>query len=371
MRWPNVHPFFVASEKGTEWGEFLHLPHQQFFDFDEIREEIRRETSRVTGNNNGISSHPISLKLFSPNVLNLTLVDLPGTTKVPVGDQPADIEQQIREMSRQYIKNPNAIILAVTPANTDLANSDALKLAREVDPEGHRTIGIVTKIDMMDRGTDAVDILQGRVIPLHRGFVGVVNRSQADIKAEISIDEAQRKEMHFFESHPAYRAMQQVGTKYLSQTLNHMLVHHIRQCLPEIKNRIHAMLAELTAEIKSLGSSTDRQNQFDLGGSLLSILSQYRLYNTNSYTIHSYNITSHNIHSYTHHALVIHSYTDHTLTYASHTHTPYTQRQLRGCTGRSSSGRYVGAGIIWWREDLVHLSRDLRQEPARNGSVRR
>jgi replication fork clamp-binding protein CrfC len=208
-------------------------------------------------------------------MLNLTLVDLPGTTKVPVGDQPADIEQQIRDMSRQYIKNPNAIILAVTPANTDLANSDALKLAREVDPEGHRTIGIVTKIDMMDRGTDAVDILQGHVIPLHRGFVGVVNRSQADIKARISIEEAQRKEMHFFESHPAYRAMQQVGSKYLSRTLNHMLVHHIRQCLPEIKNRIHAMLTELSAELKSMGKSTDKLNQFDLGGSLLSILSQY------------------------------------------------------------------------------------------------
>lgn len=69
-------------------------------------------------------------------VLNLTLVDLPGITKIPVGDQPADIEYQIRDMIMQYICNENCLILAVTPANTDLANSDALKLAKDVDPQG-------------------------------------------------------------------------------------------------------------------------------------------------------------------------------------------------------------------------------------------
>ena len=69
-------------------------------------------------------------------VLNLTLIDLPGITKVPVGDQPPDIEYQIREMIMQFITRENCLILAVTPANTDLANSDALKLAKEVDPQG-------------------------------------------------------------------------------------------------------------------------------------------------------------------------------------------------------------------------------------------
>lgn len=69
-------------------------------------------------------------------VLNLTLIDLPGITKVPVGDQPVDIEHQIREMIMQFITRENCLILAVTPANTDLANSDALKLAKDVDPQG-------------------------------------------------------------------------------------------------------------------------------------------------------------------------------------------------------------------------------------------
>lgn len=69
-------------------------------------------------------------------MLNLTLIDLPGITKVPVGDQPADIEQQIRDMIMQFITRESCLILAVTPANTDLANSDALKLSKDVDPQG-------------------------------------------------------------------------------------------------------------------------------------------------------------------------------------------------------------------------------------------
>ena len=89
------------------------------------------------------------MRIFSPNVLTLTLVDLPGLTKVPVGDQPKDIEKQIRDMLMKYIARPSCIILAVTAANTDLANSDGLKLGREVDPEGMRTIGVLTKVDLM------------------------------------------------------------------------------------------------------------------------------------------------------------------------------------------------------------------------------
>ena len=136
----------TGATEGLEWGEFLHLPGQKFHDFNEIRNEIQRETDRVTGHNKGLSNRPINLKIFSPFVLNLTLVDLPGITKVPTGDQPEDVEEQIRVMCYEYISNPNAIILAVTAANQDLVNSDGLKMARSVDPEGKRTIGVLTKV---------------------------------------------------------------------------------------------------------------------------------------------------------------------------------------------------------------------------------
>lgn len=89
----------------------------------------------------------------------MTLVDLPGITKVPVQGQPADIEAQIRTLIMKYVVPKNALILALSPATNDLANSDSLQLAREVDPAGDRTIGVITKIDLMDAGTDAIELL--------------------------------------------------------------------------------------------------------------------------------------------------------------------------------------------------------------------
>lgn len=121
----------------TEYAEFLHCKSKKFTDFDEVRQEIEAETDRVTGTNKGISPVPINLRVYSPHVLNLTLIDLPGITKVPVGDQPPDIEYQIKDMILQFISRESSLILAVTPANMDLANSDALKLAKEVDPQGN------------------------------------------------------------------------------------------------------------------------------------------------------------------------------------------------------------------------------------------
>ncbi|EHB04665.1 F-box only protein 9 [Heterocephalus glaber] len=137
----------------TAGADIIQLPQivvvgtQLYTDFDEIRQEIENETERISGNNKAVSPEPIYLKIFSPNVVNLTIVDLPGMTKVPVGDQPKDIELQIRELILRFISNPNSIILAVTAANTDMATSEALKISREVDPDGGlNTIDILTAI---------------------------------------------------------------------------------------------------------------------------------------------------------------------------------------------------------------------------------
>lgn len=239
-----------------EWGEFLHIPGQKFFDFNKIRDEIARETEAKVGRNAGISAAPINLRIYSPNVLTLTLVDLPGLTRVPVGDQPRDIERQIKDMILKFITKSNAIILAVTAANIDLANSDGLKLAREVDPEGQRTIGVLTKVDLMDEGTDVVDILAGRIIPLRMGYVPVVNRGQRDIDNKKAINAALQAEQAFFENHKAYRNKSSYcGTPYLARKLNLILMMHIKQTLPDIKARIASSLAKYSQELESLGPS--------------------------------------------------------------------------------------------------------------------
>ncbi|GAB5567732.1 dynamin-2 isoform X5 [Prionailurus iriomotensis] len=235
----------------TEYAEFLHCKSKKFTDFDEVRQEIEAETDRVTGTNKGISPVPINLRVYSPHVLNLTLIDLPGITKVPVGDQPPDIEYQIKDMILQFISRESSLILAVTPANMDLANSDALKLAKEVDPQGLRTIGVITKLDLMDEGTDARDVLENKLLPLRRGYIGVVNRSQKDIEGKKDIRTALAAERKFFLSHPAYRHMaDRMGTPHLQKTLNQQLTNHIRESLPALRSKLQSQLLSLEKEVE-------------------------------------------------------------------------------------------------------------------------
>ncbi|XP_074025244.1 dynamin-1-like protein isoform X8 [Numenius arquata] len=252
-----------------EWGKFLHTKNKIYTDFDEIRQEIENETERISGNNKGISPEPIHLKIFSSNVVNLTLVDLPGMTKVPVGDQPKDIELQIRELILQFISNPNSIILAVTAANTDMATSEALKIAREVDPDGRRTLAVITKLDLMDAGTDAMDVLMGRVIPVKLGIIGVVNRSQLDINNKKSVADSIRDEYGFLQKKYPSLANRN-GTKYLARTLNRLLMHHIRDCLPELKTRINVLAAQYQSLLNSYGEPVE-----DKSATLLQLITKF------------------------------------------------------------------------------------------------
>ncbi|QIW96924.1 hypothetical protein AMS68_002442 [Peltaster fructicola] len=248
-------PHTPASVAGQgEWAEFNHMPSRRFYDFQEVKREIENETNRIAGSNKGINRQPINLKVYSPHVLSLTLVDLPGLTKVPIGDQPTDIEKQTRNLISEYIAKPNSIVLAVSPANVDLVNSEALKLARHVDPMGKRTIGVLTKLDLMDHGTNALDILSGRVYPLKLGFIGVVNRSQQDIQGNKSMSDALSSEREFFRMHPAYRNMaNRCGTQYLARTLNTTLMAHIRDRLPDIKARLNTLMGQTQQELASYG----------------------------------------------------------------------------------------------------------------------
>lgn len=253
----DVHtPHTAASVAGQgEWAEFHHLAGRKFRDFGEVKREIENETARIAGSNKGINRQPINLKIYSPHVLSLTLVDLPGLTKVPIGDQPTDIEKQTRNLISEYIAKPNSIILAVSPANVDIVNSEALKLARHVDPMGRRTIGVLTKIDLMDHGTNALDILSGRVYPLKLGFIGVVNRSQQDIQGNKSLADALKDEQDFFRHNPAYRNMaNRCGTQFLAKSLNNTLMAHIRDRLPDIKARLNTLMGQTQQELASYGS---------------------------------------------------------------------------------------------------------------------
>ncbi|XP_061363778.1 dynamin-related protein 3A-like isoform X1 [Gastrolobium bilobum] len=177
-------------------------------------------------------------------------------------------------MIMSYIKTSTYLILAVTPANSDLANSDALKMAGIADPDGSRTIGVITKLDIMDRGTDARNLLLGKVIPLRLGYVGVVNRSQEDILMNRSIKDALVAEEKFFRSHPVYSGLaDSCGVPQLAKKLNQILAQHIKAVLPGLRAQISTSLVAVAKEHASYGEITEsKAGQVAL---LLNILSKY------------------------------------------------------------------------------------------------
>nr|GMD81198.1 dynamin-related protein 1E-like [Ipomoea batatas] len=185
-RRPLILQLYKIEPGQQEYAQFLHSGNRRFTDFSLVRKEIQDETDRVTGKTKQISPLPINLSIYSPNVVNLTLVDLPGLTKVAVEGQPESIVREIEDMVRSYVEKPNCIILAITPANQDVATSDAIKIAREVDPSGERTIGVLTKIDLMDKGTNALDHLESVIKARIPAILSLINRSIDELETELS-----------------------------------------------------------------------------------------------------------------------------------------------------------------------------------------
>lgn len=163
-----------------------------------------------------------------------------------------------------------------------------------MDPNGERTVGVITKMDLMDEGTDAMDVFRGKIIPLRLGYIGTVNRSQQDINTRKSAKAARAKEKQFFLTHPAYRKVaHKMGTPYLTATLNSLLLAHIRECLPDMKSyvpclslwgvvdiglcrKLNQQLNEIDEALRGLGSAPiDTSCEASQGELMLSILTQF------------------------------------------------------------------------------------------------
>ena len=240
---------------GDPWAVFEERKGTKFTDFVKVRETIEALTDEVCGKDKNILDKPIVLNVYSQTCPDLTLVDLPGVTRVPIGDQPKNIEQITKDMARRYAEDPLTIILCVIAANSDIATSDGLMLAKEIDTTGSRTIGVLTKLDIMDAGTDARKVLLNEEIPLKLGYVGVKNRSKQDLINKLSMAETSRKEREFFKSHPAYKNLPagHLGTDVLINKLTKIYFRIIRENLPRIIKAINDRVKTAEEELQGLG----------------------------------------------------------------------------------------------------------------------
>lgn len=239
---------------------FLHKPDVVYHDFDKVRKEIESQTEILAGDKKNVTDRAIVLNVYTRRLYNLSFVDLPGLTKVPIAGQPRDIEQKIQSLVLSFIENPNSIILAVVTANTDPATSESLHLAKTVDPEGNRTIAVVTKIDIMDAGTDANELLSGKVIPVKLGIFGVINRSQKDINDQKTIEYSMENEKKFFQNN--YKAIaDQHGTDVLGKRLQFLLIQKIKETFPSLKKQIYDMNIECGAKVRQFREFTNNYDR--------------------------------------------------------------------------------------------------------------
>eukprot|EP00276_Gloeochaete_wittrockiana_P017822 CAMPEP_0184350994 /NCGR_PEP_ID=MMETSP1089-20130417/43307_1 /TAXON_ID=38269 ORGANISM="Gloeochaete wittrockiana, Strain SAG46.84" /NCGR_SAMPLE_ID=MMETSP1089 /ASSEMBLY_ACC=CAM_ASM_000445 /LENGTH=816 /DNA_ID=CAMNT_0026684165 /DNA_START=17 /DNA_END=2467 /DNA_ORIENTATION=+ len=228
--------------------------------FANIATAIRHYQDQLAGTSKGIVNKPVFLDIFAPDCPDLTLVDLPGVAKNPIvnSDQPDNIEEITKDLIGEFIRDKETVILAVVPANMDIAASDAIKLARRFDPSGDRTIGVLTKIDIMDLGTNARRILSGEYVKLKLGFVAVKNRSQKELNDGITVREGIKVEARYFSEHAAYKDLPPAmfGVKSLAKRLMQILGTRIAEILPSLRDQVSSRASEVEERLSRLGEET-------------------------------------------------------------------------------------------------------------------
>lgn len=265
-------------DEEAEWFELYERRGEKLYACDDVRKAIEIETEKVAGKNKGVSPIPLKLRFYSRNVLDLMLIDLPGLTKNPVGDQPVDIEQKILEIVMPFLKNPNSLVLAVSKASDDLATSEGLKLARQVDPQGMRTIGVITQLDLMDEGSDALNDLLNKTYPLQLGYVGVVMRGAKDIQKNKTVQDQLADERNFFENHKVYRKyMDKMGVAYLVKSLNMNFIQSIKRSLPVIRETIINLMQIKEYDLKQYGDFESLDSKESKSYLILNLISKFSL----------------------------------------------------------------------------------------------
>lgn len=239
----------------AEYGEFPALGLGKITDFLQIQKTLT-DLNLAVPEKECVSDDPIQLRIYSPRIPDLSLIDLPGYIQVSGFDQPDELKERIVQLCEKYIKAPN-IILAISAADVDLANSTSLRASRRIDPRGERTIGVITKLDLVDPSRGAA-ILNDRNYPLRLGYVGVVckipqtaglfTRGGGNIT-----DALIKNENSYFSAHPAQFGLDtqvEVGTTNLRKKLMHVLERTLASSLGSTSEAIQHELAETSYEYK-------------------------------------------------------------------------------------------------------------------------
>lgn len=274
-----------TASSGQQWSAKVSttkasIPQQAVTSLTELTSLIERFTSLLTnGNPSEFSSETIIVDITAPDAPNLTLIDLPGIVRTATAGQSSAVISQINSLIESYLKQERTIILAVIPANQDIATVDILERAQQVDPSGNRTVGVLTKADLIGPGNEGevVAVLNNQRKPLKLGYVMVKNRSQADIASGVSPEMARNAEQEFFSNHPDFSLLDPklFSVKNLTSRLTQVLVARIQQEIVPMRNEIEAQLGYVRAELKALNSYNIGDDISDRQKLMVTIIQEY------------------------------------------------------------------------------------------------
>lgn len=242
-----------------------------------IRDYIGKKTNDLAGTGMNICATPIIIKIYSPYVPNLSLTDLPGLTMVACVDkgQPSDIKERIEQLVISYVKQPRTIIMAVMQARTDLETDLGLALIKKHDFDGKRTIGILTKPDLMNYDTHVGEYLTNSIsknLMLTHGYYVIRNRSSKEVK-DMDIFKGYELEKTYFNAHQEYKKpiyKDNIGTPNLVNNLSKILISSITEMIPSVMSEIIALETKLNQKLDRMG--TDLPSTKD---GKLSVLNKY------------------------------------------------------------------------------------------------
>ena len=233
------------------------IPRVEISKLEEVTTNIERLTQQLKNENQQISEDSIIIDVSGPSFPNLTLIDLPGLVRTVQDGEDKAIILQIRNLVKSYLEKSRTIILAIVPATVDFHNSEILEDAQKVDPEGLRTIAIITKPDLIDRGAEesVIDLLMNKKKFLKEGYHAVRCRGQRDLDENKTIEEGRNMEMEFFKNHDVWKKVDQkyLGVDTLTEKLVILLERIIMESLPSVRKEIEENLISRAQELNKMG----------------------------------------------------------------------------------------------------------------------
>ncbi|PIN07238.1 Vacuolar sorting protein VPS1, dynamin [Handroanthus impetiginosus] len=216
-------------------------------DEEHIAGAIITATDKIAGQGKGISNTPLTLIVKKRGVPDLTMVDLPGITRVPVYGQPEDIYEQISKIIMEYITPEESIILNVLSASVDFSTCESIRMSQRVDKTGQRTLAVVTKVDKAPEGL--LEKVTMDDVNIGLGYICVRNRI-----GDESYEEAREEEAKLFDNHPLLSKMNRsiVGIPLLAERLVKIQATIIVKCLPDIVRKINDKLSSNVEELNKL-----------------------------------------------------------------------------------------------------------------------